>query len=240
VRVGGFGLGVDRSTCGFSGLHVARAVPVPEDPLFLLSEATQEWSVDAKSILRPMPHLEGMTLSEDQTAALERKLYIKNTGHMSIGILGYLKGYKLMDQAARDPEIFQLVDAATRESAQAVMTKHGFPAEEIEKYRTDFLEQMKSPFLPDDIKRVIREPIRKLEREERLIGPAVLCYEQGRPPIALARIIRVAFNIINSDDPQSLDLQARLAAEGLESVIESVCGIPGKHSLNKLIRNSNS
>lgn len=165
---------------GFPDSMVARAVPVPKDnPLYLMAEVTQEWSVDLKGLAEPMPRMEGMTLSENQSAALERKLYIKNTGHFSIGILGFRKGYALMDQAARDPEVFELVDGATRESAWAVAAKHHFDRDWLEDYRATFLEAMKSPFLPDEVSRVIREPIRKLTREERLVGPAMLACELG-------------------------------------------------------------
>jgi len=76
------------SHVGFPDSMVARAVPVPTDPLFLVAEAGQEWSVDARKIREPMPRLAGMTLSDNQDAALERKLYIKNTGHFAIGYSG--------------------------------------------------------------------------------------------------------------------------------------------------------
>lgn len=220
---------------GFPDSMVARAIPIPHDPLFLLSEGTQEWSVDGTAILQPMPHLEGMTISSNQAAALERKLYIKNTGHMSIGVLGFHLGYELMDEAARDPEVFELVDAATRESAAAVVAKHGFAPEEMEQYRASFLEQMKSPFLPDEIYRVIREPIRKLEREERLIGPAMLVMEQGGNPVSLAKVIRAAFELDNPVDPQAVALRGLLQDMGLSALIEKVSGIPRDHDLNKLI-----
>jgi mannitol-1-phosphate 5-dehydrogenase len=176
-----------------------------------------------------------MTLSNNQEAALERKLYIKNTGHFAIGVLGYLKGYTLMDEAARDPEIFDRVDAATRESAAAVVAKHGLSPEETEQYRRTFLEQMTSPFLPDDITRVIREPIRKLAREERLVGPAMLACDQRQSPGALAYVIAAAFRAVNPDDPQSLQLQSRLNSDGLESTLTQVCGIPQGHLLSDLI-----
>ena len=221
---------------GFPDAMVARAIPVPEpDPLVLLAEADQEWSVDATRIKEPMPRLEGMTLSPNQDAALERKLYIKNTGHVAFGVLGYLEGYRLMDEAARDPEIFARVDAATRESAAAVAAKHGFPPEHTEQYRRSFLEQMKSPLLPDEIKRVIREPIRKLGREERLIGPAMLACEQGQAPRALAYVIAAMLRVVNPDDPQSVELQSRLAARGPEAVLREIGGIPEGHALLELV-----
>ncbi len=221
---------------GFPDAMVARAIPVPkDDPLVLLAEADQEWSVDATAVKEPMPRIEGMTLSTNQEAALERKLYIKNTGHFAIGVLGHLKRYTLMDEAARDPEVFQRVDAATRQSAAAVIAKHGFSPRETEEYRCTFLEQMTSPFLPDDITRVIREPIRKLAREERLVGPAMLACQQGQSVEALAYIIAATFRAVNPDDPQSLELRSRLASDGLESTLNQVCGIPEGHFLADLI-----
>lgn len=222
---------------GFPDSMVARAVPVPkENPLYLISEATQEWSVDATGIIDPMPHLEGMTLSPNQTAALERKLYIKNTGHMAIGVYGFLSGYTLMDQAARDSRIFDLVDAATRESAAAVIKKHGFDPRFTEDYRAGFLEAMRSPFLPDEIIRVVREPMRKLGREERLVGPAMLCCDQGDSPCALAHVISKTMRLEVPGDTDSAELRDRLTTQGMDAVLESVCEIPVAHPLAQLIR----
>ena len=218
---------------GFPDSMVARAVPVPKDnPLYLIAEATQEWSVDLKGLMEPMPRLEGMTLSENQSAALERKLYIKNTGHFAIGILGFRKGYVLMDQAARDPEVFELVDQATRESAWAVATKHGFDRDWLEDYRATFLDAMKSPFLPDEVSRVIREPMRKLTREERLVGPAMLACELGGNYQALAKMIVLALALDNPEDAQCRELRARLASEGPRKTIAAVCGVPEGHPLS--------
>ena len=220
---------------GFPDAMVACLVPWPKDPLYLLAEAVQEWSVDARGVKHPIPALPGMTLSDNQEAALERKLYIKNTGHFAIGILGHLKGYALMHQAAQDPKIYALADAATRESAAAVAGKHGFDPQEIEEYRRSFLEQMRSPYLPDEIGRVIRELGRKLAREERLVGPALVSLELGREPRALAQVIARAFQVKNPEDPQTLGIQADLAALGLGQTMAAVCGIPAGHPLSKLI-----
>jgi len=223
---------------GFPDAMVARAVPVPKaDPLYLLAEATQEWSVDRQGLVEPMPRLEGMTLSKNQGAALERKLYIKNTGHFSIGILGFRKGYALMDQAARDPEVFALVDQVTRESAWTVAAKHRFDRDWLEDYRATFLEQMKSPFLPDEVSRVIREPMRKLTREERLVGPAMLACELGGKHQGLAKMIAFALTLDNPADAQCRELRARLAGEGPKKTIAAVCGVPESHPLSAEIGN---
>ncbi len=221
---------------GFPDSMVARAVPIPEpDPLVLIAETTQEWSVDANAVKEPMPRLEGMTLTMNQEAALERKLYIKNTGHFAIGILGFRKGYSLMDEAARDPEIMEKVDAATQESAAALIAKHTFDPQETETYRKSFLEAMKSPYLPDDIKRVIREPIRKLTREERLVGPAMLAVQYGQNPANLAYIIAATLASTNTEDLQSRELSERVIYDGVGRVLEDVAGVPDGHPLSEWV-----
>lgn len=220
---------------GFPDAMVARAVPVPEDPLYLLAEAAQEWSVDLRGIREPMPRMEGMTLSHDQDAALERKLYIKNTGHFAFGVLGHLAGYTLMDEAARDPHIFEQVDSATRESAAAVAAEHGFDAEETEDYRAGFMEGMKSPFLPDEIIRVVREPIRKLSRNERLVGPALLSLAHGGHPSAIAAVIAASLRMNVPGDHQSVELQRMVAEDGVAGVMYSVGGIEPSHPLSQMV-----
>jgi mannitol-1-phosphate 5-dehydrogenase len=220
---------------GFPDSMVACLVPQPADPLFLLCEPVQEWSVDARAVKNPMPTLEGMTLSINQEAALERKFYIKNTGHFTIGIAGFLKGCYLMHEAARDPGVFALAEAVTRESTAAVVEKHGFDARETELYRSSFLEALRSPFLPDEVTRAIRDLKRKLSRGERLVGPALLALEQGREPKALAEAIARAFTVANPRDPQSAEVQALLDSQGINGAVKAICGIPPEHKLAELV-----
>jgi mannitol-1-phosphate 5-dehydrogenase len=220
---------------GFPDAMVACLVPQPTDPLFLLSEPAQEWSVDARAVKRPMPELDGMTLADNQGAALERKLYIKNTGHFAMGIAGYLRGYRLMHEAAGDAEVFALAEAVTRESAAAVACRHGFDSRQTEEYRAGFLEALRSPLLPDEVTRVIRELKRKLSKEERLVGPALLALEQGREPRALAEAIARAFTLANPHDAQSGEVQALVDAEGIAGAIRGVCGLPPGHALADLV-----
>ena len=111
-----------------------------------------------------------------------------------------------------------------------------FDRNSIEDYRATFLEQMKSPFLPDEISRVIREPIRKLTREERLVGPAMLVCELGGKHQALAKMIALALTLDNQEDAQCRELKTRLAGDGPAKTIAAVCGVPEGHPLNAEVR----
>ena len=183
-----------------------------------------------------MPRLAGMTLSGNQAAALERKLYIKNTGHMAIGVLGFHKGCDLMHEAARDPEIFDLADQVTRESAAAVVAQHGFDPGETLAYRAGFLAQMTSPYLPDPVARVVRDPVRKLSRDERLVGPAMLACQHGLAYDALARIIAATFFVRLPGDAQCERLERELREQGIDRAVQILCGIARSHPLAGAIR----
>jgi len=220
---------------GFPDAMVACLVPQPADPLFLLSEPSQEWSVDGRAVKGPLPELEGLTLSDDQEAALERKFFIKNTGHLAVGVAGYLRGHRVMHEAVADPEVLGLAEAVTKESAAAVVGRHHLDSRRTEEYRSGFLEALRSPLLPDDVTRVIREIRRKLSREESLVGPALLALEQGREPRALVEAIALAFAVANPRDPQSGEVQALVDAKGIAGAVRAVCGLPQGHPLAKLV-----
>ena len=171
------GLGPDIRTAlanrvGFADTMVARVVAKPTDPLSLLGEEYSEWTADRTALRGPeVPSIRSLELVENQTRYLQRKLYIHNTGHATIGYLGLLRGYTWIHEAAQDPDIMEICEKAIEESGWAIEREYGFGADVIRKYRTALTEKCVSPELPDEILRVVREPARKLGPEE---GSSVL------------------------------------------------------------------
>ena len=55
------------------------------------------------------------------------------------------------------------------------------PDEAQQAYVDKILQRFANPYLPDTVDRVGRQPLRKLSRTERLIGPAAELAERGRP-----------------------------------------------------------
>jgi mannitol-1-phosphate 5-dehydrogenase len=168
---------------GFADTMVARVVARPSDPLLLLGEEYSEWTADRQAIRGPdLPAIRTLELVEDQTRFLQRKLYIHNTGHATFGYLGFLRGYAYIHEAAQDPRIMEICGKTIEESGWAIEKEYGFSAEVIRAYRAALTEKCVSPELPDEILRVVREPIRKLGRDERFFGPVGLMLAHGRLP----------------------------------------------------------
>ena len=158
-------------------------------------------------------------------ARLERKLYMHNTGHAVCGYLAHIKGYTLMCNAIVDPWIADITRQAMIESGNALIRRHGFDAAEIDAYREGLFPRVGSPLIKDPVERVIRSPLRKLGRHERLVGPACLCVEYGMSPEYLGIGMAALLDYHAPDDPESERLQKALRQRGLAFVLSDLIGL---------------
>ena len=121
--------------------------------------------------------IKGAIYAENLTMYLERKLYIVNCGHAAAAYLGFLKGYKIVQDALKDKEILEEVLGAMNESAAVLQKKFGFSHEDLQKFIQKNIKRFTSEAVKDDIHRVGRSPIRKLDPTDRLVAPALGCIE---------------------------------------------------------------
>lgn len=87
----------------------------------------------------------------------------------------------------------------------------------------------------DPIERNARDPLRKLSRNDRLIGPACLAVECGISPKALSIGIGAALHYRNAADPAAVSLQSMLRDRGPAQVIQTVCGLDPNSELMALV-----
>lgn len=79
--------------------------------------------------------------------------------------------------------------------------------------------------------RVGRQPLRKLSRHERFVGPAAEAAELGLPVDALLEAMRAALAFDDSEDPQSVDLQRMLREQDAGTFTATVTGLEPEHPL---------
>jgi mannitol-1-phosphate 5-dehydrogenase len=128
----------------------------------------------------------------------EAKLYGHNAVHALLGYLAYGRGYKTMAEAGSDPELMQKArEAFLGESGAGLLRRYGgtdplFTAEGFGAYAEDLLTRMTNPFLCDSVYRVIRDPLRKLRWDDRLVGAMRLALAAGVRPVRFAEGARIA------------------------------------------------
>jgi mannitol-1-phosphate 5-dehydrogenase len=215
---------------GFPDCMISRVVPRPEpDPLVIVAEDYNEWTARAEAFKDEKPAaLSALELVENQSARLERKLFVHNGGHAVCGYFGFHRGHKYIHEAVADPVVAEHVLGALDELGEVVRLKHGFSTESIDEYKQDLCRRGAVPEMRDEILRVVRDPIRKLSPRERLVAPAKLAVEYGLSRRRIVEGIVAALRYSHPDDAQSLELSERLSCDGLAAVLREVCEIePG-------------
>ena len=88
----------------------------------------------------------------------------------------------------------------------------------------------------DTLARVGRDTIRKLQPDDRLIGPAKLAYRYGVQPANLIRGAAAALRFSNNDDPQAVELQTTVGETGIEKAIDTVAQLRPWNPISRLIQ----
>ena len=94
------------------------------------------------------------------------------------------------------------------------------------------LVRISNPHLPDTCERVGRNPMRKLSRRERFIGPAAELAERGMPFWNLLNAVGAALRFDVAEDAESVELQALLASgASAETLAATITGLEPAHPL---------
>jgi mannitol-1-phosphate 5-dehydrogenase len=227
---------------GFANCSVDRIVPAStshnaKNPLDVGVEEFSEWVVDKTALRGPIdPPVQGMTLTDSLQAYIERKLFTLNCGHATTAYLGFVYGLERVDQALENEEIMKDVRGALREGGAALVKRHGFDAEEHDRYIESVFARFANPKLHDDVERVGRQPLRKLSKGDRLLGPTVMARAYGLPIDHLARGIAAAFLFDVESDPQSVQMIGRINQVGIEQAVTEFTGLEeGSEEHDKIV-----
>ncbi|MEP7359205.1 MAG: hypothetical protein ABI847_18280, partial [Anaerolineales bacterium] len=187
------------------------------DPLAVQAQDYWELQVDASALVEPMLPVAGLKPVPDFLGALERKLFTYNAINAVVSYLGLLRGHHYLYEAANDPMILPVAQGVIDESGAAIAAKHGYTRAEQQAYGEQSLRKYQNRDIVDPLERQVRDPIRKLGRNDRLVGAACLALEYGIRPANLALGIAAALEYANPQDPAALKLQEILAAGGLDA-----------------------
>ncbi len=199
-------------------------VDVTVEPFF-------EWAIERPPFGDEPPRIPGAHFVDDLAPYIERKLFTVNTGHATAAYLGARAGIEKISDVLADDAIAAQVEATLEETSALLVAKHDLdPAVQAE-YRRTILTRFRNPGLPDTVWRVGRQPLRKLSRHERFVGPAAEAAEQGLGTAALVAAMAAALAFDDDEDPQSADMQRMLREQDAATFTASVTGLEPEHPL---------
>lgn len=214
---------------GFPNCSVDRIVPPvkSENILDVVVENYYEWNVEEKAFKGEIPKIEGMNLVDNLMAYIERKLFTLNTGHAITAYFGYLKGYETIEESIKDEVIYDFVKKAMIESGKGLIAKYNFDEEAHYKYINKIIDRFKNPYLKDDVARVGREPLRKLNENDRLIKPLITARGFNINTDNLLLGVGAALHYDNKEDSQSVQLQSLINEKGIKESLAEISKISG-------------
>lgn len=207
------------------------------DPLIVNAQDFWEFPFDASRLKAPMP--EGMMCLKpiyEFTGFLERKFYTYNAANGTTSFVGALLGYKYIADAAHDERILKLLDGVYTETATALSKKHNFPFEEQWAFTRTSLRKLQDRNIVDYIERNARDPMRKLGKDDRLVGSARLCMDYGIRPDSLAVAIACAMHYEEPTDEFAIKLREIRETRGYDAILSEVCSLDPDGELGKLIK----
>jgi mannitol-1-phosphate 5-dehydrogenase len=226
---------------GFVEASIGRMVPVmtdankDEDPLLVCVEEYCELPVDGSGFVGPIPTIKNMKPLDNFGAYVERKLFVHNLSHAAAAYLGYLHGHEYIWQAVEDDAVLQEVAGALSETCTGLAAKHGLEPDALNAHADDLLRRYHNKALGDQIARIAKDPVRKLGPNDRLIGSARMCLEQGIEPVQVAFAAAAAIRYDYADDPAAQQVQRLYKDRGLAGVLEEICQVPHGTHLAELI-----
>jgi mannitol-1-phosphate 5-dehydrogenase len=216
---------------GFSGAIVSRVVsrrlgdPTDEQPLTFVGDPYATFEVHKRSLRKPLPKIPGMVRVKEFEAAFNRKLYGLSTGHATVAYLGFLKGYRYVHAAVRDPEIRTAALEAMREGQRGLAARYGKALVGGERELQAILWRFENAALNDPVARVGRDPGRKLRPGERLVGPAQLCEAAGRPPAVLPVAAAAALCFAAAREPSAVGATAQQLSVKTPTALQDLCAM---------------
>ena len=194
--------------------RLSMSTKINEEEVALVEEYF-EWVIEKKRCFEPLSSLiKGATFVDDLKPFIERKLFLVNAEHAALAYLGQLFGYDTIQEAAQDTAIVRLLNDLLTNTAKYFEIKYGMDASELRHYIAKTFQRHTHPHLHDEVRRVGRNPIRKLSSGERLAGVAKQMEKLGLPSRASEKVIASALFYRDSTDQEAKQLEHEIHTKG--------------------------
>lgn len=222
-----------RAHIGFAGTSVARIVggagvrSATDDPLLVIADAHRDIPYDGQAVRAGGPGLDGFYPVRNFKAEVERKIFTHNIGHAALAYLGYLRGHTFIHETFDDEFVRSVFEGALDETTEALLRQYPADLDRAEhmEIRQDVRVRFGNPLLKDAITRVAKDPLRKLGRDDRIIGAADLCESHRISPDHIATVCAAALCYDCTDDPHATHLQTMIRQMGVPETLRQVSEI---------------
>ena len=202
------------------------------DLVWIYAEPYNTLIVDKKGFKNSLLQVRDLWAVENIKAYVDRKLFIHNLGHSASAYFGYQYDSEMtfIYETLEVSEIYKTVRECMKQSAIALNRAYpkDLTLQDLQNHIDDLLFRFQNKSLGDTIFRVGRDLYRKLDKNERLVGPMLLAQRQGTPYNKIKRAFYAALDFKAKDEkggmyPSDKVFFKREYPRRLENILKSVC-----------------
>ncbi len=211
---------------------VERMVRPARAGLDLVGESAESLYLDAGVWSGKPPDIPGLHACESIEFYYARKLFTNNAGHAVLAYEGHLAGYELLCEANADPTLRSRLEAVLAPATAMLESEFGADRAALGEHVSILIEhRFGNRHLADTVRRVARDPLRKLAPEERLVGLLRRLQAQALPVEGVCRTIAAALHYRDPRDRESRRLAAMIRDGGPERVLTEVCQLDSRETV---------
>lgn len=212
------------------------AEQLEQDPLWVNVSNFWQMPVDGDNLVAGLPEIQCVKPMINFAGFLERKFYTYNAANGTVSFLGALLGFTDLGEAAYDPRIEKVLEGVYDETSRALAKKHGISLDEQLAFADTSRKKLHDRSIIDTIERNARDPLRKLGKDDRLVGSANLVWDCGIVPEHLCISIAAAIYYVSPGDPAAEELVRMRTEEGVDAVLTKVCSLDPNGTIGKLVK----
>ncbi len=216
---------------GLVEASIGRMVPIMTEemqegnPLRVYVEKYCELPVDKNAFKGEIPKIQNMIPFSPFDLYIQRKLFMHNMGHATAAYLGFYKDYEYIWETCKDSSIKLITFKALLESSIALSIEHNYPLKELIEHANDLIYRFGNKLLGDTVARVGRDPVRKLSKNDRLIGAAKLCIKNGINPVYISIGIAAGYAFSSENDTSAEEISKTINEFGINKAMDKYSNV---------------
>jgi mannitol-1-phosphate 5-dehydrogenase len=239
---------------GLVETSIGKMVPImpqeeqEKDRLLVYAEPYNTLILDKKAFKNPIPEVRGLAPKDNMKAWVDRKSHIHNFGHAAAAYSGFITdpSAKYLADILKIDAVKKFTRSAMLQSADILIKK--YPAEfnlsDLTDHIDDLLFRFENKALGDTVFRVGCDLKRKLNRDDRILGPLIDGIQTQSLIDKIVQVFVMGLSFRAKDEsgnffPRDMELLKMLEKEGLEYVLINICGL-NRNSDRQVIRRIHS
>ena len=160
-----------------------------------------------------------------------------NMAHSLSAYLGFYEKKQYLWEACEDHKVKLIALRALFESSLAISEENSIPVKVLYEHAEDLLFRFGNKALGDTVERVGKDPVRKLSKNDRMIGAGIMCQKYGIEPVFISVGIAAGFVFTPPNDEMAAKVQKSISEKGIAGAISEFCKIDASNGMFEMVVN---